>query len=68
MRIKQHDYLAPGANRLRRRDGVPPWGLHVCEVDDFDGYTERHADSPFMQSLRAARALRRELEQGGNAA
>lgn len=61
-KIKQFPYRSPEAKRLRRRDGVPPWGVHVCEVDDFDGYTERHADSPFMQSLRAARALRRELE------
>lgn len=34
VRVKQYPYLSPEALGLRKRDGIPPWGFHPCEVDD----------------------------------
>lgn len=60
MKVEQHDYLSPEAAELRRRDGTPPWGVHVCEVDSFDPDTLQ--SGPFRDSWRAASRLRREIE------
>lgn len=61
MKIEQHPYLSPAAVELRHRDGVPPWGVHPCEVDSLA--TFKADTSPFGESLRQARELRDELER-----
>lgn len=65
MKVRQYPYLSPGAKRLREVDDTPPWGVHVCEVDDFsqikgpDGF----CGVAHWLALEEARELRRELEQ-----
>lgn len=60
MKIKQHPYLSAEAKALRARDGIPPWGVHPCEVD---ALRQHKADnSVFGDSLRAAAEMRRQLE------
>lgn len=60
MKVPQYPYLSPEACELRRRDRIPPWGIHVCEVDSFD---ESEDYGPgFAVELAEARALRRALE------
>lgn len=61
MKVQQFGYLSPGAKALRSRDGIPPWGIHVCEVDSL-GAPGDGDHSPFAQLLREAFALRAELE------
>lgn len=60
MKVEQHDYLSPEAVELRRRDGIPPWGVHPCEVDSIDPDTL--ASGPFRDAWREASRLRREIE------
>jgi hypothetical protein len=60
MKIEQHDYLSAEAKRLRQRDGVPPWGVHPCEVESL----RKFAGDPgvFGNAWREADRLRREIE------
>lgn len=62
MKIEQHKYLSPAAVELRQRDGVPPWGVHPCEVDSLKGAPDD--STAFAAGLRQARELRRAIEQG----
>jgi hypothetical protein len=48
---------------LRRRDGVPPWGVHPCEVDALDQVAGD--GTAFSEALRQARALRAVIEDAG---
>lgn len=64
MIVEQHDYLSPQAIELRRRDGVPPWGCHPCEVDSLAGTIGDHG-SAFAMAWREAARLRREIESTG---
>jgi len=59
-----NDATCPPTNALRARDGTTPWGVHVCEVDAL----RRHkvGNTAFDAALRAAAALRRQLEAGGS--
>lgn len=60
MKIEQHPYLSPQASELRHRDGIPPWGVHPCEVDSLPAKVEGR--TVFAAELAAARELRRQLE------
>lgn len=60
--IQQHEYCSPEARELRRQDGTPPWGVHPCEVENL-GQPDPADRSPFAEHLRAAWALRREIER-----
>lgn len=62
MQVEQHGYLSPEALALRERDGIPPWGVHVCEVD---ALTEPTHAGPFRDAWREAARLRREIESTG---
>jgi hypothetical protein len=59
--LSQHRYMSPEAMELRRQDGVPPWSVHPCEVESL-GQPDPADQSPFAEALRAAWALRREIE------
>lgn len=59
MKIKQHLYLSPEAVQLRQRDGIPPWGVHPCELDSLDSPASSGA---FYASWREATELRAALE------
>ena len=63
MIVEQFAYLSPEAMRLRQRDGVPPWGVHVCELDSVGCApgAEREATG-WAQSVAAAHALRATIE------
>lgn len=58
MKVEQHRYLSPEAVELRRRDGVPPWGVHPCEVDSL----RPEPGAPLHRAWREARRLRAEIE------
>jgi hypothetical protein len=60
MKVEQHDYLSAEAKALRQRDGTPPWGVHVCEVDSLAALGGER--SPFGDAWREACRLRREIE------
>lgn len=62
-KVKQHPYLSTEAIALRRRDGIPPWGVHVCEVDSLAHLPDD--GSIFARALADARALRDEIESVG---
>lgn len=61
MIVEQFAYLSPAAMELRRRDGIPPWGVHPCEVGHFTGWPDDGA-GVFAVALRAARELRASIE------
>lgn len=61
MKVPQYGYLSPEAKELRRRDGVPPWGVHVCEVDGLDP-CNHPPGTPMRESYEEAVRLRAELE------
>lgn len=60
-KVEQYEYLSAEAKRLRARDGTAPWQVHPCEVDWFAGESDT-GESPFAQSLRAARQLKAQIE------
>jgi len=60
-KIEQHPYLSPAADKLRQRDGTPPWGVHVCEVDSLASLPSDGANA-FGAALADARRLREEIE------
>ena len=69
MKVTQHRYLSPEACALRRRDGTPPWGAHISEVDDLASKRElvqlagKMGDSTvFNTLLLAAAEMRRQIE------
>jgi hypothetical protein len=59
MKVEQFPYLSPEAMELRRRDGIPPWGVHPCEVDSLE---EPKQHGPFRDAWREAMRMRREIE------
>lgn len=61
MKVPQFRYLSDQAMALRRRDGTPPHGVHVCELDSLDPPAD-HDHGAFAASYRAAAALRAEIE------
>jgi hypothetical protein len=61
MKVAQFPYLSTEAIALRRRDGIPPWGVHPCEVDAL-GDPDQCDPGPFRDALEAAIALRAEIE------
>ena len=63
MKIEQHRYLSLEASVLRRRDGVPPWGCHPCEVDSLAKLKDN--TTVFGAHLLAAAEMRRRLEAEG---
>lgn len=62
MKVAQFPYLSPEAMALRRRDGVPPWGVHVCEVDSLGERSPWPATTAGGAAWEAARVLRDEIE------
>lgn len=63
MIVEQFPYLSPEACKLRQRDGTPPYGVHVCEVDSFpDEPGDLDSRSRFWAALRRARELRATIE------
>lgn len=69
MKVAQHPYLSPEAMALRRRDGTPPWSVHVSEVDSLAGKRElaqlagKTGDSTaFRAAVVAAAEMRRQIE------
>lgn len=62
MIVEQHPYLSPQAVELRQRDGIPPWGVHPCEVDSLQRPSQA---GPFRDAWRQAWRLRREIERQG---
>ena len=63
MKVTQHRYLSPEACALRRRDGVPPWGVHPCEVNSLAKLKDN--TTVFGAHLLAAAEMRRRLEAEG---
>lgn len=61
MMVKQHAYLSPAAKALRQRDGIPPWGVHPCEVDTLNNTAP---GTVFHAELQQARELRHQIEAG----
>lgn len=61
MKIQQLEYCSPRAMQLRRRDGTPPWGAHVCEVDDL-AHVDEKLQPVFAVEVERARQLRKALE------
>lgn len=61
MKVEQYEYLSPEAIVLRQRDGTPPWGVHVCEVDACAN-SARPGTSGFYTSWLEASRLRAEIE------
>lgn len=61
MKLPQFAFCSPEALELRRQDGTPTWGVHPCETDSL-GQPDPGDRSPFAENLRAAWALRREIE------
>ena len=61
MQVEQHGYLSPESIALRERDGTPPWGVHVCEVDATEAVAMQ-TNSVFRTAWREAARLRREIE------
>lgn len=59
-KIEQHDYLSPEAKRLRQRDGTPPCGVHLCELDSLANVEPDN--TAFGAALVEARRLRDEIE------
>jgi hypothetical protein len=45
---------------LRQRDGTPPWGVHVCEVDSLG--PKKPDGTALYAAWLAAAELRRQLE------
>ena len=66
MQVEQHGYLSPESIPLRERDGTPPWGVHVCEVDVTEA-AAMQTNSVFRTAWREASRLRREIEAHGDA-
>lgn len=64
MKVKQYPYLSPQAVELRRRDGIPPWSIHVCEVECFEPIEEVEP-ATFRAEVLRVKALRDALERGG---
>lgn len=63
MKVRQYRYLSAEATRLRERDGTPPWGVHVCEVDDLsDIKGPEGCGMAHWLALEEAREYRQELE------
>lgn len=63
MKIPQHPYLSREAVELRRRDGIPPWGVHVCEVEHLRELVEKGNIGPAMrESWHEAERIKREIE------
>lgn len=60
MKVEQFAYMSPEAVALRRRDGIPPWGLHPCEVDS----VQPEPGSPFHSAWMEAKRFRAEIEGG----
>lgn len=60
MKVEQFPYMSKEASELRRRDGIPPWGCHVCELDSLGDVANNGA--AFYGEWLAAKALRAELE------
>jgi hypothetical protein len=60
MKIAQYRYLSPEARALRKRDGVPPWGVHPCEVAALAGMEPNQ--TAFYAQWLAAVEMRRQLE------
>lgn len=61
MKVQQHTYLSPAAAALRQRDGIPPWGVHPCEVDSLK---TTPPGTVFYAELQQARELRHQIEGG----
>lgn len=59
MIVEQFPYMSPEAWELRRRDGIPPWSLHPCEVDSI---LDVPPASLFAAEVAKARAIRDALE------
>ena len=67
MKVEQFPYLSAEAMELRRRDGVPPWGVHVCEVDSLATNGTRTDDgTAFHAAWLEAKHLRDEIERTGS--
>lgn len=62
MKVEQHAYLSPKAMALRRRDGIPPWGVHPCEVDALALTVADDDAGAFATAWREAARLRAEIE------
>lgn len=60
MKVPQYKYLSAEAVALRQRDGIPPWGVHPCEVESVASVA---GDGLFWQHWREAKLLRDELER-----
>jgi hypothetical protein len=60
MKVPQYRYLSAEAQRLRARDGTPPWAPHICELDDLAGV--KPDSTAFAVALAEARRMRAELE------
>ncbi|GAB3733961.1 hypothetical protein GCM10028862_16730 [Luteimonas pelagia] len=60
MKVPQHPYLSPEAMRLRKRDGIPPWGVHPCEVDSLAELAGEQ--SAGGMAWREAERVRQEIE------
>lgn len=62
MKVAQYPYLSPEASRLRERDGVPPWGVHPCEVDSVSPAPGTALHAAWLEACR----MRTELEGAGS--
>jgi hypothetical protein len=58
MKVEQFGYLSPEAVSLRQRDGIPPWGVHPCEVDSI----APEPGTAFHASWMQAKRFRAEIE------
>ena len=61
MKVEQFAYLSPEAQRLRKRDRIPPWSVHPCEVDSLG--TAQPDGSIFYLAWQQASSIRNELEK-----
>lgn len=60
MKVEQKPFPAMAE---RRADGVPPWGVHVCELDAL-APPDPDDNGPFAVAYREAAALRERIESG----